>query len=473
MLPRLWLCVWMTACAAREHLRTGDDWMERGNYEAAARAYTRADEARPGHPRTLARLAHARVAAGLYADAVGPAWTALDAGVESARADLARALLECGSAPEALALTTGPADPALAAALAQVRGEALLALGQPAAAQEPLRVALAAGVPTARVWLAWAQGRAGDSAGAVETLAPLAGDPALPTELLALAAGVPLAWAAPEPALALAQEALSLDAGLKAPEGWADRALAEAQRLLELGDRERALLLGSAAWALRANDGTVGRQVGPWWLADGGVSQAALVLERALQSPPFTLDQGGAFTHVSTQAPLSEAEVRAGRVELATALAEVRRQQGDPLGELRALQLSIDAGSPDRAAQLWRQTELLYSIDEPSRAWAAWQEAARAGSLEATLRLIDNHQQARRLDQAVSWGLTGWRNHPGDPAIALALAGAYTARGDRSAAQQVLREALSLHPDHAALQAAAAQLAAPVYTPLPELFRPQ
>lgn len=460
----------LLACAARKDLRTGDEWMARGNYEAAVRAYTRADAARPDHPRVQARLAQALVQAGRYAEALDPAQAALDAGLEGSRADLARAHLELGDPTQALAAAqAGEPTPALEL----VVGEALLALGRRDEALAPLTRAWEGGLGQARVLVAWTQARGGDPEAATRTLAGLDQDPAVAPELLALAAGVSLAWNDPTAGQLFAEAALGLDAGLKAPEGWCDQSLTRAEALLAAGDRERALLLGSAAWALRPDDATVSARLGPWWIADGGLSQAIFLLARALETPPYALDAGRTLTQIRTGTPLSEAEVLGARVKVAVQLADAWERAGEPREAARALQLALDASPPDRAALLLRQSRLWTAAGEPTPATAALQDAARAGSVEAAAQLSAASLAQGDRNQAVQWGLIGWRQHPGDPDAALCLAQAYEARGERSAAAQVVKEALSAHPDHTGLAEALSRLEAPVRVPLPEVFRPQ
>ena len=445
------------ACGGhKKHIKEGDDWMARDNPGAAARAYSKAIDAKD-LPELHLMLADALVADHAFEASLEHSAVALEAEIDGARINRAVALLALGRADEAMELlkhvAVGNDDPEIQRML----GEAEIGRGDLTAAAHWLREsARTSDAPRTLAAQAYVAARLGDTE-TVGTLMPLArawDEP--PPEACAdlgaawLAAGqAGGATAAAELVLAVAPDARQTG-GLR--DVWAE----DARRSARGQDWEGALRSGLRVLALTPDDGELSWGVATWYASLGEWPQAVQWAETALTLEPYRAPEqagGSGVSAASASAAMTVEERADARRQIGALLAQGYRTTGDTAGELRAHELLMSTGQDD-VATLDRATELLLELRRPLEATRLAMESHRRGSDDAARLAAIAFRDLGDLENAVGWASEAWSSHVGDPDIALVLAEMHAADMRYDEAMQVLQMAIGMNPDNRALEQA-------------------
>lgn len=448
------------ACGGwKKHVREGDDWMDRDNPGAAARSYDRAVDAREDDPELRLKLAQALLADGELEDSLEHSALALEFEVEGARRNRAQALLGLGRADEALELlkreSVGSDDPEVQYLMA----EAELVRGDLTAAAHWLREARqTSSAPEIVGAHAYVAARLGDASVVGSSMAEARGwerpTPGAPADLAA-------AWLVlgqPGGASGAAELVLAAEPGARSPGGSREAWMEDAARYAGTQNWEAAIRAGLRANALTSDEGELHWHLATWFASTGDWKGATTWARSSLDLEPYYMPEAGSrVAAVKAGSALSAEERSAARAEIAALLMQGHRALGDTAAELEAVHLGLASGTEDNAL-LIRAAELLILEGRPKEATRAAMEAHRQGADDAARLAAIAFRDDGDLENAVGWASQAWEQKPGDPDVALLLAGMHSDDMRFEAALSVLQMAIGLNPDHRGLQAARADI---------------
>lgn len=422
--------------------------MEANNPGAAARAYSKAHDQRPDDATIALKLAQARLAADLPAEALPLAEQAHQSGAEGAEAVYIEVLVRTLRVEQALDLLGD--DPA--PELLPLAAEAWIAMGDLEKASDAL--SRAEPTPTNKAAHAYVEARLGRRE-ALDALTPevvdwfdVSADAWGDVGAAHLALGhLDDGFAAG--AQALANEPVLLQGG-GAQENWRFHA----GKAEEASRTETAMRLTYRAASMNPEDAQLAWDLGRRLVHGGELSLGALWLEKALVTPPFNDPEttSGVAT-VGTQG-LGRTDRDQIRRQIALKLAETYVTLKRPEDEVRAAQVVVESEEPPTADSLMRLSyactragQHLASADAAQAAYqaqhpAAAQQAARAYAAQGN------------LTTAIGWANTALDEDPTNADLALLLAQLYAADRRYQAAIEVLDSAQEANPNDVRLNQA-------------------
>jgi tetratricopeptide (TPR) repeat protein len=451
------------ACGGwRKQLREGDDWMSRDNPGAAARAYAKAEKARPEDLEIQLLLARALLADGQAEEAVPHAELAYEEGLPGSPEVYARALLGAGRSAEVIPVAQKEISSAEDDRFHLLLARAELGRGDLTAARYWYEEALKRGTSLElRAGAAYVRARLGDGSKVGSVTLDARDDVDTPQAVWAelgaawLAAGD---WTNGRNAGA---QVLAIDPSVNADDGLRGDWIRSAEDYAAREQFEPALHLAFMAASLDLDDADLAWKIGAWAAAAGDWALAARWLEHALVTPPYDAPEESLTSGVavaSSAGGLELSERRRIRREVGRSLSLAYQKLGDPASEARAWGVvlrSTDEADPEawhqQAIALFRAGDFLGAARSARTATSQGHPDSAAVAARAYRRLGD-------LENAAAWAMTAWESHPGDPDLALMLAELYERDKRYEAALGVIDKGLAAHPEHQGLQRARARL---------------
>lgn len=432
----MWWVVLIACGGWRKSVRTGDAWMEKDNPGAAARAYGRAEEARPQDARIQLKLAQALLASGRPEDAAPHAALAHDGGLEGARLVLAEAyvLVWQLDAAEALLTQPGPAD-------AHWLGEIALARGDFDAALAHYERAGGLRDQAAQAYIGARQGDITRLRALGEQVPDLVDQQAL--------ADLYAGWSVAQADLRAARTSermLAVDARLDDDGGLGEQWLDTSQRARAAGYTEGGLRFALRAGAARPADALTSWEVGLMWADLDEPAQAKGWLDRALATPPYDAPESTDATVIAVQIGSIElAERDRVRAEMALPLADACRDLGLHAEEAQALTTVAKVDDDPSIKVRIARAHAAAGNHQLAGDWAA--SASLAGAVGADVLAAQAYTQAGDVQKALGWALTAWERDKGHPRNTIVLADLYLANGQPHFAIQVMEESLMISDD--------------------------
>ncbi len=451
------------ACGGwRKQIREGDDWMARDNPGAAARAYTKAEKARPEDLDLQLRLARALLEDEQYAEAVPHAAAAYEEGMTGSPEVYALSLLGAGRSAEVIPVAQKELSSATDDRFHLMLARAELGRGDLVAARYWYEEALKRGSSLElRAGAAYVYARLGEGStvGSVTLDARDDADASLGVwaELGAawLAAGD---WSNGRNAGA---QLLAMDPSVLGEDAQRGDWIRAADAYAVQGQYEPALHMALSAACLDVEDAELAWKIGAWAAAVQDWRLAARWLEHALVTPPYDAPEENATAGVAVATlggDMGLAERRKVRAEIGAALTIVYQKLGDPAAEARAWEIVLRSQDQPDAETWYRHALALFRAgDFPGSARSA-RTATSMGHQEAAAVAARAYRRIGDFENAAGWAMTAWEVAPGDPELALLLAELYERDKRYEAALRVIEMGLSVHPNHQALQRARTRL---------------
>ena len=415
--------------------------MEADNPRAAARAYAKAHDQRPDDSAIALKLAQARLAADLPAEALPMAEQAYQAGAEGSEAVYIEVLVRTLRVEQALDLLGE--DPA--PELLPLAADAWIATGDLEKASDAL--ARAEPSPTTQAAHAYVEARLGRSE-ALDALAPDVADWFdVPAAAWGDVGAAYLALGRLDDGFAAGAQALANEPALRQDDGPQKNWLLHAEKAEEVRRTETALRLTYRAAAVTPDDAQLAWDLGRRLIDSDEPTLGALWLEKALLTPPFDDPEttSGVAT-VGTQG-LGREERDTIRRQIALTLARTYAILERPEDEVRAAWMVVRAEDPP-SGESWMRLSYACAragrhLDSAEAAQAAYQ-AEHPGAAQQAARA---YAAEGNLTTAIGWANTALDEDPTNPDLALMLAQLYSAERRYQAALGVLDASLKANPD--------------------------